>query len=397
MRFLPWKTCTPRRVLYACHPDSSAGPATTHVRVAWRSTCSCLNHFSLPSSEDANYLPVLYTHAGPTATDFMGTRSKRAWPAGPSGSGHPRPFPARRADWVRFPKRGIEAMSHDWHRAGMLECWNNGIVECWVFHVPTNCPELGLFRTSNFTLQTSSKIGFVCTTPHVPRPPGPGPPGFARKLALFFQCSLQVRSAITPFPQTTCASSCRGKNWVCLARSPSSQCPAGPVPAGGAGHRLGAPLRAIGFVLHDWPLPGVPAPRYPILPKFGFVFPVLFAGQLSHNPFPANHLPFALPWPKLGLFVQQKPLVPRPSGPAQRGVAGQLALFPTNLHHRGTEVREWPPTRGKETQPRNTPNTQRGLRPQPKPILAPRRKGHKNRGRHRSYPWRSWRLCARHI
>ncbi len=252
-----------------------------------------------------------------------------------------------------------------------LECWNNGIVECWVFHVPTNCPELGLFRTSNFTLQTSSKIGFVCTTPHVPRPPGPGPPGFARKLALFFQCSLQVRSAITPFPQTTCHSFCRGQNWVCLAQKPLVPRPAGPVPPGPAGNwlcfaRLASPwapsprypiLPKFGFVfpvLFAGPLShnSFPAnhlhsscrgqnwvclatghsyqcPQTPILPKFGFVFPVLFAGQLSHNSFPANHLPLRLAVVENWVCLAQKPIVPMPRRPRPTRPNRELALFGT--------------------------------------------------------------------
>ncbi len=73
---------------HTCHPDLSGYPATTQIGVALRPACSCLNHLSLRSSEDADYLPVLYTRAGPTATDFRGTRSKRAQPA--NGGGLPR-------------------------------------------------------------------------------------------------------------------------------------------------------------------------------------------------------------------------------------------------------------------------------------------------------------------
>jgi hypothetical protein len=40
----------------------------------------------------------------------------------------------------------------------------------------------------------------------------------------------------------------------------------------------------------------------PVPPEIGFVSPVLFAGPLNHNAFSANHLPFVLLWPKLGLF-----------------------------------------------------------------------------------------------
>jgi len=83
---------------------------------------------------------------------------------------------------------------------------------------------LALFRTSNFTLQTSDffPIGFVSRNRLFSRPVPPDSPS-CPSLALFFQCSLQVRSAITPVPQTTCHSLCRGQNWACLAQKPKVQ------------------------------------------------------------------------------------------------------------------------------------------------------------------------------
>ncbi len=62
-------------------------------------------------------------------------------------------------------------------------------------------------------------IGFVWHNRLFPRTIPPDSPS-CPSLALFFQCSLQVRSAITPFPQTTCPLSCRDLNWVCLAQKP---------------------------------------------------------------------------------------------------------------------------------------------------------------------------------
>jgi hypothetical protein len=67
---------------------------------------------------------------------------------------------------------------------------------------------------------------------------------------------------------------------------------------------------------------------------------------------------------QIGFVLRHWPSLARrpPNVPSRPG----LALFRTDLHHRCTEVREWLPTRGEEIQQRNTPNTQRGLRPQPK-------------------------------
>jgi hypothetical protein len=103
------------------------------------------------------------------------------------------------------------------------------------------------------------------------------------KLGLFCRCPLHVQFNITPFPRSTCPSrrlrrigfvshdstalaACPGANWVRFARSaragPSRQAagqasrcnsvlnPQSTIRNPQSRHRLGAPLRAIGFVSH---------------------------------------------------------------------------------------------------------------------------------------------------
>ena len=96
-------------------------------------------------------------------------------------------------------------------------------------------------------------------------------------------------------------------NWVRFAHL--SLVPrSGHVPPGGAGHRLGAPLRAIGFV-----------------------FPMPLVGTIHHNSFPSKHLPFVSLEGKLGLFgaigAREGPAseVPRPV--PTRARIGRLGSF----------------------------------------------------------------------
>ncbi len=84
----------------------------------------------------------------------------RVWPAY-GGGFHLHRFGSISGNWLCFPKRGIEAMPHD-------SLWPIGFVS----HIrPSRCRpgflKLALFRTSNFTLQTSNffSIGFVLLRP----------------------------------------------------------------------------------------------------------------------------------------------------------------------------------------------------------------------------------------
>ncbi len=206
------------------------------------------------------------------------------------------------------------------------------------------------------------KLGlFVRLAP--PRRAVPQIPPACPSLALFFRSLLQVRCTITPFRPSLCSSFCSGGNWLCLAPScprglsrpptPNWVClahlplvprPSGLVPPGYARNWLCFAHLPRGWQrqgLRPWRWyspPGcrklglfgaiirrsagsaggspVPRPRGPSR-QIGFVFPKPIARAMYHNSFPANHLPFALPWPKLGLFGAEAPrppsLWPRPA------------------------------------------------------------------------------------
>ena len=83
------------------------------------------------------------------------------------------------------------------------------------------------------------------------------------------------------------------RDWVCFA-STAPRSPRRTTELGFFG--------ALHFPAKSPHIRGLPLPICPSPPKFGFVFPKPIAGAMHHNSFPGNHLPFALPWPKLGLF-----------------------------------------------------------------------------------------------
>jgi hypothetical protein len=80
-------------------------------------------------------------------------------------------------------------------------------------------------------------------------------------------------------------------NWVCLARSTSVGDP--------ACRKLGS-FRTIGLLDS-----GSAFPRFPGLPKFGFVSPPPFACRIHHNSLPIKKLPFTSRRGQLGLFLQE--------------------------------------------------------------------------------------------
>ncbi len=144
---------------------------------------------------------------------------------------------------------------------------------------------------------------------------------------MFCRSLSDVLLTITPFPPRLCPSFCSAGNWVCLAHLP----PAGRTVAS-ASCRWS---KLTGRACPESPAEGMPVPR--CTAEIGFVFPVLFAGPLSHNSFPANHLPFVLPRPKLGLFGAEA------QGPGAEG-AGVRSLTPisetrSDLTHRPVDFR----------------------------------------------------------
>ena len=115
------------------------------------------------------------------------------------------------------------------------------------------------------------------------------------RLALFFHTPFFVRILMTLSIRDTCRSNRSRRNWVCLAQSTP----------GTADLRIGRAAE-IGFVRTTGSAGGTggladPCP-FRARPEIGFVFPSLLASRMCHNSFPANHLPVALPWPRLGLF-----------------------------------------------------------------------------------------------
>jgi len=71
---------------------------------------------------------------------------------------------------------------------------------------------------------------------------------------------------------------------------------------------------------------------------------VLFAGPLSHNSFPVNHLPFVLPWPKLGLFgAEAQGAGAEGAGAEGAGVPSLTSISETrsDLTHRPVDLRAW--------------------------------------------------------
>ncbi len=266
------------------------------------------------------------------------------------------------------------------------------------------------------------ELGSFCAFGPRPASPKPRPAGVAGNWLRFARSIADWNAGMVEYWNDGAFDGRDGRDWLCFAHFVAWQ----PVRYGMAGRsRQVRPQSAIRnpksaideLALFRTMAPG-PRPRglaAPAWPGIGFVFPVLFAGPIGRNSFPANHLPFALPWPKLGLFgafaLRSSPPSCHPDTPALpsfgllpeaghrgdvaesawqgrgrrgegRGMAArprrarlslfcavaprptslwprpsrrsrELGLFRTDLHQRGTEVRERPPTRGKEIQPRN--------------------------------------------
>jgi hypothetical protein len=151
---------------------------------------------------------------------------------------------------------------------------------------------LALFRTiyppgnADLRIGTMAGIGFVCTTPLVPRPPGRAPPGPAGKLGLFRTHAPDgnwVRFAhLTP------------PNWVCFAHF-ALRGPGRPVKLGSF-RTIGPPRPAAGsgklglFCTID------PAPRLPGSPKLALFCAIALVacrgGPVRHG-IAANWLCFA--------------------------------------------------------------------------------------------------------
>jgi hypothetical protein len=123
-------------------------------------------------------------------------------------------------------------------------------------------------------------------------------------LALFFRGPLQVLFITTPFPIRSYPPLGPSRNWVCLYnRLGAADRPVGvppPVRPQSAIEALAlfGAIRLSDSSTGDSPAYARPGPG----PQIGFVFPKPVPWTIHHKSFPANHLPFALPWPQLGLF-----------------------------------------------------------------------------------------------
>ncbi len=146
-----------------------------------------------------------------------------------------------------------------------------------------------------------SEIGFVLRTSLFEDPGRPADtasvPRFGQ-LALFCRGLSNVLFTITPFPQTTCPSPCRGPNWVLWRRSPVRS---NVIPAQ-AGRRCNA-SRSVGASAHEYHgRPGrdrpvsCPPPRPASSDRqIGFVFHSLSRVPFATTPYPHSTWPSFCP------------------------------------------------------------------------------------------------------
>ncbi len=208
--------------------------------------------------------------------------------------------PGSAGDWVRFPKRGIEARLHV--RPSQGPALPVGRAELGLFGAIAPACGMGFCPPGNADLSIGVRagIGFVCTTPRAP--PGPG-----GKLGSF--CATSARR-LGLFPET----GHRGDVAYSVCQGPDR------------------PAKLASFRTSNF------TPRTSDSFSIGFVSPQSRPCMIHHNSCPSRHLSLPVAPGKLGLFVQNPTSrVPRASSrPAPRGnwvcfarwaTPAELALF----------------------------------------------------------------------
>jgi hypothetical protein len=258
------------------------------------------------------------------------------------GGSHLDRFGSIPGNWLCFPRRGIEAMSHTcpcagWHRQGPRP-WR------WSCRVPPAGIGFVLPRAIDCTIHhrffPAKHLPFFLVRPELalfvqhPTACAPGPAGHIGFVWRICPVLLPPPSCRPDTPARPGLASFRA-----FALRP-------PVPPGTAGNWLCFPKRGIEAMSHTCPRAGWHRQgRRPWrwscrVPPAGIGFVLLRAIDctIHHKFFPAKHLPLLLPWPELGLFgaIDRESRGARGENPIPRPRPGwrELALFP-EAGHRG--------------------------------------------------------------